>query len=92
MQDPSRESRFELETVRAGWQHEASSRVEESFRDARVLEQALIRSQAESGAGAALTVAPTSGETTIPSHLFRVVALPLSVRNCADGDAGPQGL
>ena len=39
-----------------------------------------------------LTVAPTSRETTIPSHLFRVIllrrlrqALPLSVRNCRCG-------
>ena len=78
-------------------QHEASSWVEQHFRASlftRVPEQvwALVRSQAGFAAGAALTVAPTSRETTIPSHLFRVIllrrlrqALPLSVRNCRRG-------
>ena len=88
---------YEPGTVRQGWQHEASSRVEQHFRASlftRVSEQvqALVRSQAGAGAGSALTVAPTSRETTIPSHLFRVIllrrlrlALPLSMRNCRCG-------
>ena len=48
--------------------------------------------QAGVGAGAALTVAPTNRETTIPPHLFRLIllrrlrqALSLSVRNCRCG-------
>ena len=54
--------------------------------------QALGRSEAGVGAGAALTVAPTNRETTILPHLFRVIllrrlrqALPLSVLNCRCG-------
>ena len=54
--------------------------------------QALVRSQAGAGAGAALTAAPTIRETTILPHLFRVIllrrlrqALSLSVRNCRCG-------
>ena len=49
----------------------------------------MIRSQAGPGAAATLSVAPTSRETTIPSHLFRVVllrrlrlALPVTVHSC----------
>ena len=74
-----------------GWQHEACTHVEGAFRAELftfLLDQtrALVRSQA--GLGAALKVTPTNRETTIPSHLFRVVllrrlrlALPLSVRS-----------
>ena len=85
---------FEPGTVRGGWQQEASSCVEKHFQ-AELLDrvpeqvQALIRSQAGPGAGAALSVVPTNLETTIPPHLFRVVLLrrlrqplSLSVRNC----------
>ena len=87
----------ELGTERQGWQHEASRRVEEHHREelfTRVSDQerALIRSQAGPGAGAALTALPTGNETTIPSHLFRVVLLrrlrqplPLSERSCRCG-------
>ena len=84
-------------TTHRGWQHEASMRVEGEFREelfsrtsAQI--QALIRSQAGPGAGAAFTVTPTNRETTIPSHLFRVVVLrrlrqvlPLSARSCRCG-------
>ena len=88
---------FEPGTVRGGWQQEASSCVEKHFQVElldRVPEQvqALIRSQAGPGAGAALSVVPTNLETTIPPHLFRVVLLrrlrqplSLSVRNCRCG-------
>ena len=76
--------------------NEASARVEERFREDLFTRipgqvQALVRSQAVAGA-AALTVAPTNRETTIPPHLFRVIllrrlrqALPLSERNCRCG-------
>ena len=37
--------------------------------------RALVRSQGGPGAGAALTAVPTGRETTIPSHLFRVILL-----------------
>ena len=71
---------FEPGTVHGGWQQEASSCVEKHFQVelfGRVPEQvqALIRSQAGPGAGAALSVVPTNLETTIPPHLFRVVLL-----------------
>ena len=70
---------FEPSTVRSGWQHDASA-VEERYREdlfTRMPEQvqALVRSQAGAGAGAALTVVPTNRETTIPRHLFRVILL-----------------
>ena len=71
---------FEPGTVRQGWQHEASSLVEAKFRETLFSrlsdqEQGLIRSQAGPGAGSALTALPTGSETTIPSHLFRIVLL-----------------
>ena len=54
--------------------------------------QALIRCQALIRSQAAPTVTPSNWETTIPSHLFRVIllgrlrlALPLSVRSCRCG-------
>ena len=80
-------------TTHCGWQHEASIRVEgELFSRTSAQIQALIRSKAGPGAGAAFTVTPTNRETTIPSHLFRVVALrrlrqvlPLSARSCRCG-------
>ena len=84
-------------TVRQGWQHEANSFVEAKFRETLFSrlsdqEQALIRSQAGPGAGSALTALPTGSETTIPSHLFRIVLLrrlrqplPLSERSCRCG-------
>ena len=94
---PREPDEFEPGSVRQGWQHEASSRVEQQFRQElfrRVPEQvqALVRSQGGPGGGAALTAVPTCREKTIPSHLFRVVllrrlrqTLPLSVRSCRCG-------
>ena len=83
--------------VRQGWQHEASSRVEQQFRQELfrripVQMQALIRSQGGPGGGTALSAVPTCSEKTIPSHLFRVVllrrlrqSLTLSERSCRCG-------
>ena len=67
-------------TVRRGWQHEACFRAERHFREelfeqASAQVKALVRSQGGAGAGAALSVAPTHNETTLPSHLFRVILL-----------------
>ena len=84
-------------TCHRGWQHEACAHLEGACREELFAllpnqTRALIRSQAGLGAGAALTVTPTNRETTIPSHLFRVVFLrrlrldlPLSVRCCPCG-------
>ena len=83
-----------------GWQHEACTHVEGACREklfALLPNQTrpLIRSQAAPGAGAALMVFPTNRQTTMPSHLFRVVllrrlrhALALSVRSCRCGPCG----
>ena len=68
--------------MRQGWQHEASSRKEQLFKDeffTRVPQQvALVWGRH-----------PTNRETTIPSHLFRVVLLRRlrqpSVSNCRCG-------
>ena len=73
--------------VRRGWQHSAASEVEKCARDEwfmRATDQvrALVRSQGGPGAGAALTAVPTGRETTIPSHLFRVI---LTGRACRCG-------
>ena len=68
--------------VRQGWQHEASSRVEQQFRPVQV--QVLIRSQGGPGGGAALTAVPTCSEKTIPSHLFRVVPRRLRQSSLSD--------
>ena len=77
--------------------HDASRRVKELHREGLFTmfsdqEQALVRSQAGPGAGAALTAIPTCNETSIPSHLFRVVLLrrlrqplPISERSCRCG-------
>ena len=55
----------EPQCCRQGWQHEAASRVEEEFREAlfpdlSASRQALLRSQSDSGAGAAFSVTPSS--------------------------------
>ena len=68
-------------TVRSGWQHEACSRVErrhrrELFSHTPAQVRALVRSQGGGGAGAVLSVAPTSRETTLSPHLFRVILPP----------------
>ena len=87
----------EPRTVRRGWQHKACSCVERQFREelfahAPAQVKALVRSQGGVGAGAALTVPSPSRETTLPSHLIRVIllkhlrqALPLCARWCRCG-------
>ena len=84
-------------STKAGWQHEASSRIEQEHRESlfRVLaepERALLRSQGGSGAGAALQTGPTCPLTRIDPALFRVLLLrrlrlplPLSIRSCQCG-------
>ena len=81
----------------AGWQHEASSRIEQEHRETlfRVMaepERALLRSQGGSGVGAALQTCPTCPLTRIDLALFRVLLLrrlrlllPLSARFCRCG-------
>ena len=60
-----------------GWQHKASFRVEEFFRQEQVFPAlsdsscALLRSQGGSGAWMALSACPTCRVTKIDSHLFR---------------------
>ena len=81
-----------------GWQHEASSRVEQHFRATRLFphmnpaERALLRSQSGPGAGVPFLTSPTSPLTRIESPLFRVLLqrrlrlpLPLSKRMCGCG-------
>ena len=83
---------------RAGWQHEAASRVDRHFRDDVLFAalpssmRALIRSQAGPMGGMALSATPTSMLTRIEPHLFRIVLLrrlrqplPLSARSCRCG-------
>ena len=84
-------------STKAGWQHEASSRIEQEHRESlfRVLadsERALLISQGCSGAGAALQTRPTCPLTRIDPALFRVLLLrrlrlplPLSIRSCRSG-------
>ena len=83
---------------RPGWQHEASSRMEQQFKDmlfAAKLSpsaQATIRSQGGPGAGMALMTCSTCRITTIPPQLFCVtllrrlrLPLHLTVRFCRCG-------
>ena len=84
-------------TVRSGWQHEACSRAErrhrrELFSHTPAQVRAFVWSQGGGGAGAVLSVAQTSRETTLPPHLFRVIlfrrllqTLPLCARWCRCG-------
>ena len=89
---------FEPASRRPGWQHEASSRTEQQFKDmlfaARLSPsaQATIRSQGGPGAGMVLMTCPTCRITTIPPQLFRVtllrrlrLPLHLTVRSCRCG-------
>ena len=89
---------FEPGVTRNGWQHEAASRVEESFRETNLFprmgdaRKALVRSQGGSGAGLALSTCPVNRLTTFSPHVFRVILLrrlhlplPLTVRNCRCG-------
>ena len=67
---------FEPGTVRRGWQHEASSRVERKHREEELFSRmtnasrALIRSQARPGAGLAVH------ESTVSRHTFSFAGLP----------------
>ena len=84
-------------TARAGWQYEASSRVDFKasclFPHMSPSERALVRSQSGSGAGVALLTSPSSPLTGIESPLFRALLLqrrlrlplPLSERMCRCG-------
>ena len=99
LRPPDREpEEFEPGTVRRGWQHEASSRVERKHREEELFPQmtpasrALIRSQAGPGAGLALSTSPLCLLTRFPSQVFRVILLrrlqlplPLTARNCRCG-------
>ena len=96
---PSREpDEYEPGSQRAGWQHEAASRVDRHFRDDVLFAtlpssaRALVRSQAGPMSGMALSATPTSLLTRIEPHLFRIVLLrrlrqllPLSARTCRCG-------
>ena len=81
--------------ARAGWQHEAASRVERHFRDAQVFvdmegpRTALVRLQGGPGAGLEFTSYRTNFLTTFSPQLFRVLLLrrlglplPLTARTC----------
>ena len=89
---------YEPGVHRGGWQHEASSRVEQSFREVHVFPRlpesgrALVRSQSGTGSGVALSVSPSSIFTRIEPQLFRVlllrrlrISLPFSRRFCRCG-------
>ena len=89
---------FEPGVHRRGWQHEASSRVEQWFREVHVFPflpesgRALVRSQSGTGSGVALSVSPSSIFTRIEPQLFRVlllrrlrISLPFSRRYCRCG-------
>ena len=96
---PDREpEELEPGTVKQGWQHEASSRLERRHRDEELFprmgdaSRALIRSQAGPGAGLALSTSPLCFLTRFNSQAFRVILLrrlqlplPLTARNCRCG-------
>ena len=95
---PLSQEDFELDALKGGWQHEASSRVERQFRERNVLpvltdgEGALLRSQSGSGAGVALSTVPCDPLRRIEPQLFRVLLLshlrlllPLARRFCRCG-------
>ena len=71
---------YEPGGVRAGWQHEAASRVERHFRDVQVFHRwrllgAIVRSQDGPGAGLLFACCPTSPPTSFSPQLFRVLLL-----------------
>ena len=78
---PPPQEDFELDALKGGWQHEASSRVERQFRGRNVLpvltdgERALLRSQSGSGAGVAFSTVPCNPLVRIEPQLFRVLLL-----------------
>ena len=77
---------YEPGSQRAGWQHEAASRVDRHFRDDVLF--TTLPSSTPMG-GMALSATPTSMLTRIEPHLFRIVLLrqplPLSARSCRCG-------
>ena len=83
---------------RQGWQHEASSRVEQDFRALDLFprlsdtQKTMLRSQSGPGAGAFLSTAPSNPLTRIDSFTFRTLLcrrlrlpIPLSTRICRCG-------
>ena len=79
---------FEPGCTSDGWQHEASARVEETFR----VESLFPRMEGGPGTGLALSTCPVSKLTSFTPQLFRVILLrrlhlplPLTVRNCQCG-------
>ena len=79
---PDREPEdFEPGCVRRGWQHEASSRVHQSFRETDLFprmneaSRALVRSQARTGGGVALSTCPTCRLTRFDAQVFRVLLM-----------------
>ena len=72
---------FEPGAQWSGWQHEASSRMEQDFRVTQHFpllsdsELALMRSQSGPGAGVALHTTPCNMQTRIEPQLFRVLLL-----------------
>ena len=89
---------FDPGSWRTGWQHEAASRVDRSFRDFAMMsvmtdsEKALLRSQSGPFSGAALSATPSSFPLRIAPGLFRVLLLrrlrlplPPTARTCRCG-------
>ena len=85
---------------RQGWQHEASSRVEQHFRTLDLLprltdtEKTMLRSQGGPGAGAFLSTTPAHPLTRIDSFSFRTLsaadfALLFLCRRASAGVAAP---
>ena len=77
---------------RAGWQHEAASRVDHFRNDVLFTLPSSTRALIRSHAGMALSATPTSILTRIEPHLFCIVLLrrlrqplPLSARSCRCG-------
>ena len=72
---------FDPGSWRTGWQHEAASRVDRSFRAFAMMpvmtdsEKALLRSQSGPFSGAALSATPSSFPLRIAPGLFRVLLL-----------------
>ena len=77
---PPPEQEFEMDALKGGWQHEASSRVERQFRERIVLPvltdgERLLRSQSGVGAGVALSTVRCNPLVRIEPQLFRVLLL-----------------
>ena len=78
---PPPQQEFEMDALKGGWQHEASSRVESQFRERNVLpvltdgERAPLRSQSGVGASVSLSTVPCDPLVRIEPQLFRVLLL-----------------